>query len=214
VHEVPLVRSERQIPKREGYEINEIDEIRGTEQGLNSFNSSPRSKATRNDRPRPTHRHARLVNKRYRAFGTGCRIFLFGVDLPQTFEGYSYLFAHFGQLPRPNRENDWRERIKMIHAKAQSSPNAIAQFRERSYDLFAEHLYEADQGDDPFTYNADDVNAPHYSWPIYLDSTFSEFDPIANPSFIQSSVYRAAFGEFIENTISRFGFDVMYERLA
>lgn len=140
--------------------------------------------------------------------GLGADIFLFGVDLPQTFKGLSYLFSHFQQLPPPNRTNDWRERIKLIHAKAQSSPQAIAAFRERAYELCAEFLYEADEGEEPFTYSVDDVDAPHYSWPIYLDTTFSEFDPIANPTFIQSSVYRAAFGDFIEGATSRLGFEM------
>jgi hypothetical protein len=72
--------------------------------------------------------------------GLGADILLFGVDLPQTFEGLSYLFSHFQQLPKPDRDNDWREKIKMIHAKAQSSSEAIASFRDRSYELFANYL--------------------------------------------------------------------------
>ena len=146
--------------------------------------------------------------------GLGADIFLFGVDLPQTFEGLRYLFSHFELLPPPDRAIDWREKIKMIHAKAQSSPQAVAGFRERAYELFANYLYEIDEGEDPFTYNADDPDAPHYSWPIYLDSTFSEFDPIANPTFMQSSVYRGAFGDFLEAMTARLGFEIKSERPA
>jgi Mrp family chromosome partitioning ATPase len=139
--------------------------------------------------------------------GLGGDLLLFGVDLPQTFEGLSYLLSQLARLPRPERENDWRERIKVVHAKAQSSSDAVVGFRDRSYEVFADQFYEIDEGEDPFVYSADDTTAPHYAWPIYLDSTFSEFDPIGNVALLQSSVYRAAFGDFLSAAVSRLGFE-------
>jgi MinD-like ATPase involved in chromosome partitioning or flagellar assembly len=137
----------------------------------------------------------------------GADVLLFGVDQPQTFEDFGYLLAHFATLPIPSSASDWRMRLKVVHAKAKPSSEAISRFQDRIYEVFADHFYEDDAEEEAFVFSVEDEDAPHFAVPIYLDSNFAEFDPIGDPKFLESSVYRAAFGDFLSYATARLGFE-------
>jgi Mrp family chromosome partitioning ATPase len=69
--------------------------------------------------------------------GLGADVLLFGVDAPQTFTGYRYFLSYLQRFrPAESTENDWRARLRMIHAKAPADPQAQADFRTRAFDPF------------------------------------------------------------------------------
>jgi len=69
--------------------------------------------------------------------GLGGDVLLFGVDQPQTFEDFSYVLAHLATLPFQAGEVDWRARMKVIHAKARSTSEALREFQDKTYEVFA-----------------------------------------------------------------------------
>lgn len=143
--------------------------------------------------------------------GLGADILFFGVDTPQTWEGYRYFLSHLARFKsKANQENDWRYKIKMVHAKAVDSHNSLISFRDNSFELFAEHLYdeisesEAAQGlADAFGFDLDDKSAPHYAWPIHMDANYYEFNPTRNPDQLAPEQIERAFGEFLKNLSER-----------
>lgn len=131
--------------------------------------------------------------------GIGGTVLMFGVDSPQTFQGYRYLMSHLNRFARTSDNSAWRSNFQMVHAKASTSPERIASFRDNSFDLFSRWLYdEADYDDqNAFNFDLDDEYAPHYAWPIYHDSNFLEFDPVAKPHQLSSELTERTYGRFI-----------------
>jgi hypothetical protein len=138
--------------------------------------------------------------------GLGAEILLFGVDTPQTFHGYRYLLAHLRRFaPSLADENDFRLRLRMVHARASALPEAQAAFRDRAYDLFADHIYDATrEGElDAFNFDTDDREAPHFAWPILDDASYREFDPLRNPDMLREPIYERTFGTFLKKLRAR-----------
>jgi AAA domain len=138
--------------------------------------------------------------------GLGADILLFGVDTPQTFHGYRYLLAHLRRFsPAVPDDDDFRLRLRMVHARASASPVAQAAFRDRAYELFADHVYdETGAGEiDAFNFDTDDEAAPHFAWPILDDSSFMDFDPVARPDLLSEPVYARTFGIFLQKLRAR-----------
>jgi CobQ/CobB/MinD/ParA nucleotide binding domain len=140
--------------------------------------------------------------------GLGAEVLFFGVDTPQTWDGYRYFLAHLARFKPDDEEIDWRFRLKMVHAKALKDGKALAKFRDSSFELFAEHLYdEIDERkapeEMPFGFDLDDPTAPHYAWPIMMDEQFCEFDPVTHPEQLSPDRYQEAFGEFIVKLADR-----------
>jgi CO dehydrogenase nickel-insertion accessory protein CooC1 len=142
--------------------------------------------------------------------GLGADVLFFGVDTPQTWDGYRYFLAHLARFKPEDRDDDWRFRLKMVHAKALNDPKALAHFRDNSFELFAEHLYDEineseEAGGGSFGFDVDDPTAPHFAWPIMMDPKFYEFDPVAHPEQILPDDYQTSFGEFVSNLADRLG---------
>ena len=143
----------------------------------------------------------------------GLRAFVlfFAIDQPQTWEDYSYLFAHWARF-RPielgHDEEDWRANLQMVHAKASASSDDRALFRDRAFDVLATHLYDIldeDSANDTtptFNFDLDDMDAPHYAWPILFDSNLINFNPLSNPSHLEEAVYMKTFDSFLESLLS------------
>ncbi len=142
--------------------------------------------------------------------GLGADILFFGVDTPQTWDGYRYFLAHLARFKPTVGTEDWRFRLKMVHAKAIKNETSLARFRDNAFELFAEHLYDEVEGDrndapESFGFDLDDPTAPHFGWPIYMDDAYYEFDPIMNPNQLSPKQYSVAFGEFIGFLADRLG---------
>jgi hypothetical protein len=139
----------------------------------------------------------------------GADVLLFGVDTPQTFSGYRYLLSHL-RLVSPTDEG-WRLRLKMIHAKASTSEAAQKAFRDKAYDLFAEFIYDTDADSEELesalVLGIDDVDAPHFAWPVLDDANYREFNPIAAGHLFTDEFYSRTYGRFLQNCRQRLAID-------
>ena len=128
---------------------------------------------------------------------TGGYMLLFGIDNPQTFESYTYLFAHFARFSPPT---SWRSRLQMVQAKV-SSLESAQHFRERSSDLFASYVYDEAMPDtevvDVFNFDIEDDLAPHFAWTVEFDANFQDFDPHTRQDQLSRSKFERAFGQFV-----------------
>lgn len=132
--------------------------------------------------------------------GLGGEILMFGVDTPQTFDGYSYLLAHLGRFAKEDKSiDDWRSRLRMIHAKADRGVEALSHFRDQAQEVFSTYIYEeASPGDfDAFNFDLDDPDAPHFAWPIPYDAAYAEFDPAARREQLTREFFDRTFGPFV-----------------
>jgi hypothetical protein len=57
--------------------------------------------------------------------GLGADVLFFGIDTPQTWDGYRYFLAHLARFKPLTGVDDWRFRLKMVHAKAAPSEEAL-----------------------------------------------------------------------------------------
>ncbi|MET3761690.1 AAA family ATPase [Sphingomonas sp. UYEF23] len=130
----------------------------------------------------------------------------FGTNHPHTFEGYRYLLGHLSTLP-VDAGDDWRERVAFVHAKAGVSEEARVSFNDALYDVLAETFYEYDYDSGVFNYSLDDEDAPHSAWPIFLNGSFVDVDPVRDRGLLQADYYTASFGTFLSNASAALGLD-------
>ncbi len=136
--------------------------------------------------------------------GLGAEVLLFGINTPQTFEGYRYLLSHMASFnPGLSAANDWRFSLKMIHAKAPANSDSWKHFRDRSFELFAETLYEVDETGEAFNFDIDDREAPHSPWIILDDANYFEFNPLANVDQLAPVLFERTFGNFLTHLSDR-----------
>lgn len=146
--------------------------------------------------------------------GLGADILFFGVDTPQTWEGYRYFFSHLARhKPEADSVLDWRYKLKIVHAKAINNQDAIIKFRDQASELFTAYLYDEVEGDEAaqglvgsFGFDLDDPTAPHYAWPIFMSSTFYEYSPLDDDTQNSTSVIGPIFGQFLNNLYERLDF--------
>jgi len=146
--------------------------------------------------------------------GLGADVLFFGIDTPQTWDGYKYFLAH---LARHKTEaispEDWRYKLKVVHAKAVSTDGALQVFRDRSWELFSSHLYDELEGEEvaeglteAFGFDLDDSSAPHYAWPIFMSENFFEYNPLDEHGTQNTEEYvLPVFGTFLEHLCERLG---------
>lgn len=142
--------------------------------------------------------------------GLGADILFFGIDTPQTWEGYRYFFSHLARYKnRVSLEDDWRYKIKMIHAKALEGQFIGKAFRDNSFELFANYLYDELEGNEgaeglpeSFSFDLDDQSAPHYAWPIYMSEFFYEYNPQSSDK-LAPKVINAIYGDFLDSLYDR-----------
>jgi CobQ/CobB/MinD/ParA nucleotide binding domain len=138
--------------------------------------------------------------------GLGAEVLLFGLDAPQTFEGYKYLLSHLAAFRPPfGSESDWRFRLKMVQAKAPANAEAWKAFRDRSFELFSTQIYDEDETGEAFNFNIDDPDAPHSAWTILNDSNYLEFDPLQKIAQLTAPIYERTFGHFLRELRDRLG---------
>ncbi len=129
-------------------------------------------------------------------------VLLFAADQPPVWEGYRYLLAQLGLMARTfeNRhDDDWRLRLKMVHAKAGEAQWELDRYLEHSYRLWLDGLYdETPPGadDDRFTFSIGDETAPHYPLTILSDPRFERFNPLDDLTQVGETAITASFGAF------------------
>ena len=149
--------------------------------------------------------------------GLGAEILFFGLDQPQTFAGYELLFSHLATLPVDSND-DWRNRLRFVQAKASDSLAKREKFSQSMGALLRKHLWtpiplivkqnNLDSLKDTFevewtedaqfeivTVNDDDMPEPIIA--ILDDNRFSSFDPSTDRDLLVARVYSATFGDLL-----------------
>lgn len=153
--------------------------------------------------------------------GLGAEVFLFGLDEPQTFQGYSGLFAHLARFidsklsPRP----EWLERITMVQGKAPANVDVRLAFADSCQLLYERtglvvapidvspvvSLPAEPFGDVPWNDDVQDEElhldepiGPRPTIAVLDDERFRLFDPTRRRDLLLSDVYRSSFGQFLD----------------
>lgn len=133
-------------------------------------------------------------------------VFFFAVDVPATWEGYRYLFAHLAQLATvsdaTSSDMDWRQRFHMVQARSSMREADKRRFAANAYSVWLDTLYDALPAKvetaapgEAFTFDELDPQAPHWPLAILRSDHFEAFDPLEQLSEIGEHAIREAFGE-------------------
>jgi len=135
--------------------------------------------------------------------GLGAKALLFGVDTSQTFDDFRLLFSAFAQAFDPELGGaDLRSAFKMVHAKAPKDEKDRRFFRERSWQIWSDYLYDdVDPATeflrDSFVFDLGDESAPHYPLEIIGDESYARFDPRTETYPLSADAYGPVFGNFL-----------------
>jgi hypothetical protein len=152
--------------------------------------------------------------------GIGADVLLFGLDQPQTFQSYRLLLAHLARFPVDNND-DWRERLCFVHAKASESNIEREEAASRFNNLYEpllkripvstgpEHLTAEDfdldwQEDGKMEIEFDDFERPAVLH-ILDDSRYRNFNPISDIKVLDSPLYTTSFGALLSYVDSILG---------
>lgn len=103
---------------------------------------------------------------------------LFAIDTPQTWKGYELLFKHWRGHPHLTT---FRTNLQIIAGMVPDTGRDayLEEFKEHSWDVFRDNLYDATGPEDldTFSFDLDDESAPHAPVPIFWHRALMEFDP-------------------------------------
>jgi hypothetical protein len=127
---------------------------------------------------------------------------LFATDNPQTWYGYSALFAQWQSRLDAETRDRLRSRIKMVAAMvpSNSSDHYIAKFADNAQECFAATLYDDEEGAadlNTFNFAPDDSTAPHYPLPIAHSMDLVGLDPTRSTSWASASMVETAYEPFV-----------------
>jgi MinD-like ATPase involved in chromosome partitioning or flagellar assembly len=146
--------------------------------------------------------------------GLGAEVLLFGIDQPQTFLGYRLLMVHLARFP-VNPDDDWRERLNFVHARASDNKAACAAARERFhglYDLVVPRSATQDEDEsEPLTAQdfdmewddsgdegtSEDIFTPPPVLHVLDDRRYADFDPISDRTLLASRTCAITFESLI-----------------
>lgn len=129
-------------------------------------------------------------------------VLLFATDQPTVWEGYRYLLAQLSLMARVTSRgsgDDWRLRLKMVHAKAGEAQWQLDRYLRHSYDVWLQCLYDevpAGSTDELFSFSIDDEAGPHYPLTILQDPRFERFNPLEDLSELGEHAIATTFGVF------------------
>jgi len=148
-------------------------------------------------------------------------VFFFAVDVPATWEGYRYLFAHLARLASLDGVSsvgeDWRQRFHMVQARSGMREVDKRRFASSAYSVWVDTLYDElpprpkkgereelepeiteDAGGWAFTFDEQDPEGPHWPLAILRSEHFEAFNPMEQLADVGEHAIREAFGEFFE----------------
>ena len=127
------------------------------------------------------------------------QVLLFAVDTASTWEDYGMIFRHwrsYGLAPQI------RDRLSVVSALTPEFQTLqyLDSFRERSWNLFREELYDDLSGTaaltaDPFNFALDDEHAPHAPLPVYWTRGLAGGSSLRD---LDRAPVRQAYAQFLE----------------
>lgn len=147
--------------------------------------------------------------------GIGAEIFLFGLDEPQTFQGFKFLFAHLARLQQGEQPYEWAERLTVVQGKAPVDTEEREEFTSRIKELLQEVALMkgpgtcpspriAEPGELAWDDSLDDADVLPGEWalpePLAVlgDARFEHFNPTRRRDLLSEALYRQTFGELLE----------------
>ena len=151
--------------------------------------------------------------------GLGAEVLLFGLDEPQTFQGYALLLAHLARFVPPGGQlPEWVDRLTMVQGKAPADAEERDAFTQRCRDLFvtaglrpsppvATSKVELPAGpfnDVPWDDDVSDEDVLPTEWSlreplaVLYDTQFQRFDPLRRRDLLSDSIYRTTFGDLLD----------------
>ena len=147
-------------------------------------------------------------------FGLGGEMLCFGIDEPQTFQGYRALFSHVNRYSNNQlAEREWYSRVSLVQAKAPLDAELRADFRRKCERLLNGALSEEPQnivnlpdgfGDvawDESVTDADlgltEMASSTEVLSVNYDSAFANFDPLQKRDQLSEPAYQNAFGNIL-----------------
>lgn len=154
--------------------------------------------------------------------GLGADVFLFGLDEPQTFQGYAFLLAHLARFKASSNTAlpDWLERFTMVQGRAPADPRERLGFADRCAAMFQRAgLFGAATGAEEVPLPAEPFNAVPWedtgglgedeaileegkkiAEPVAIldDPRFRNFDPLRRRDLLTQDTYRSTYGAFLE----------------
>ncbi|MCE8440704.1 tyrosine-protein kinase family protein [Rhodovulum sulfidophilum] len=137
--------------------------------------------------------------------GLGAKVLLFGINEPQTFQGYAFLLAHIRE--RIPGGTDWEDNAWFVQAKADPADTKIAQERFNA-------LWSMDEGplakpeklgpdDLELAWADNDAPAPLPKEPVPLlrilnDERYRSFNPVENRVQLDEGLVRSTFGGLLD----------------
>jgi hypothetical protein len=141
--------------------------------------------------------------------GLGATVLLFGTAQKQTIEGYRALFSALQLLAQRDRmrghSGEWRMALRPVYSKASLDRETGDRFQDDLYELYSEHLYDAEddtEGDtqlESLRFVRDEINAPHRPLVIPFNQAFVAFDPARVQGQLSAHFYEQSFRPFIND---------------
>jgi len=151
--------------------------------------------------------------------GLGAEVLLFGLDEPQTFQGYALMLAHLARFVLPGAPvPEWSERLTMVQGKAPADADERAGFALRCRDLFANvglgpppsappsdvPLPAGPFKDVPWDDDLSDEAVLPVEWAlreplaVMHNEQFYRFDPHRRRDLLADGVYRTTFSDLLD----------------
>lgn len=153
--------------------------------------------------------------------GLGAHVFLFGLDEPQTFQGFEFLLAHLARLTIPEGASGWLERLTMVQGRAPHDGDLRSGFADRCRLMFeaagltrnigrpvevqlpAEPFHDVPWEDTSPLLTDDDLLpwddlSMRQPLAILDDPRYRNFAPATRRDLLEDAVYRATFGTFVD----------------
>ena len=97
---------------------------------------------------------------------------------------------------------DLRSAFKMVHSKAPRDEKDRRSFRERSWEIWSDSLYDdvdpvTELSGTAFVFDLGDEDAPHYPLEIIDDESYARFDPRTETYPLSADAYGPVFGRFL-----------------
>ena len=143
---------------------------------------------------------------------------LFGLDEPQTYQGFNALFAHLARVTKPGGSTpEWLSRLTLVQGKAPYASEARAAFGERCRQIaaevgligsgtvpdspavpaepFGDVPWDEEVADDSLFMESDEIlgTTAH----VLDDGNFRGFDPFARHDLLSEKIYSATFGSLL-----------------
>lgn len=128
----------------------------------------------------------------------GATCFLFASPTSECWLGYRYMFEAWGK--RPEVVESFRERLQTVAALVpeEGADAYVRRVREQAHDLFSEWIYDDESVENPFNFNLDNEDGPHFPIEVLWNRRFFAHDPlsVAADRVIEASI-EVNFGAFL-----------------